>query len=351
MHNDSIHVLLIEDNPVDVEIIKTMLKKSIDINFIFNHANNLSEGLKSLIQIKVDIILLDLSLPDSTGIETFAKIKAHSPHIPVIVLTGHMDDKAIAMKALRAGAQDYLLKGQINKTLIVRSLIYAIERKRAEEFTHSLTQKFIRLQEDERSIMARKLHEDIAQDLSSIRLFCENLFCDEIQNQKIKKVSGMLYDVINSIRELSYDLYPSTLKELGLIQTIKILCSDFSEKKDISIQIHTAGVDNLKLDYEKEINIYRIIQEVLLNISIHSSATNVTLKIVGTSPNIIFRIDDDGVGFRVKEELVDNLSEDRTGLRNIEERVKMMGGISRIKSSPEAGTNIYFEIPVNGKSK
>ncbi|MCP3924807.1 MAG: response regulator [Desulfobacterales bacterium] len=346
MDNDSISVLLIEDNPVDIEIIKTMLKKAIDIDFILKCSNNLSDGLKSLIQNNIDVILLDLSLPDSDGIETFAKIKAHTPHIPVIVLTGHMDDKAIAMKALRAGAQDYLLKGQINKTMIVRSLRYAIERKRAEEFIHALTQKFIRLQENERSKIARKLHENVAQDLSSIRLFCENLFSDDIKNDKIKKVSSMLYNVIKNIREISYDLYPATLKELGLIPTIKIMCSDFSEKRNISTQIHTAGVENLKFSYEKEINIYRIIQEAFKNITTHSCATNVTLRIVGASPNIIFRIDDDGIGFKVTEELIDNLSEERTGLRNIEERVKMMGGKSRIKSTPHAGTNIYFEIPV-----
>lgn len=349
MENGSISVLLIEDNPVDSEIIRRMLKKAED--FQLHQTDHLSGGFKALIKYNIDIILLDLSLPDSEGIETFARIKAQAPHVPVIVLTGHMDDKAIAIKALRAGAQDYLLKGEINRNLIVRSLKYAIERKRAEQFIHSLTQKFIRIQENERDKLSRKLHEDVAQDLSSIRLFCENLFCDDLNNSKIKKVSGMLFDVISKIREISYDLYPSTLKELGLVQTIKIFCSDFSEKRKISTRIHTAGLDKIKLDYEKEINIYRIIQEVFHNIAKHSSASSVNLRIVGASPNIIFRIEDDGVGFRVKDELIDNISEDRTGLRNIEERVKMLGGISRIKSTPKEGTDISFEIPANGKLK
>lgn len=129
--NDS-KILLIEDNPVDIQLICSMLNKSKNVQFKLECADSLSAGINHLSSGDIKAIILDLSLADSQGFETFLSVHEHSPSIAVVVLTV-MDDEEIALKALREGAQDYLIKGQITANLLVRSLRYAIERKQLEE--------------------------------------------------------------------------------------------------------------------------------------------------------------------------------------------------------------------------
>ena len=130
--NDSYNVLLIEDNPGDARLIKEMLAEEPAPSFPVTCADRLSRGFEMLSSGKVDLLLLDLSLPDSHGLETFAKVYAHSPKVPIIVLTGN-DDHALALAAVKAGAQDYLFKGRLDRELLVRSMQYSIERKRYQE--------------------------------------------------------------------------------------------------------------------------------------------------------------------------------------------------------------------------
>ena len=125
-------VLLIEDNPGDAVLIREILRNSEDVIFQVMHADTLSSGLNMLKQEEVDVVLLDLTLPDSQGIETFFTLQSHNTHLPVVILTG-LDDKDVAVKAMHQGAQDYLIKGRVDTGLLTRSLQYAIERKSAEE--------------------------------------------------------------------------------------------------------------------------------------------------------------------------------------------------------------------------
>ncbi|MBU7032749.1 MAG: PAS domain S-box protein, partial [Theionarchaea archaeon] len=125
-------VFLIEDNPGDAILIREMLRDSEDVFFQVVHADTLSSGLDMLKQEEVDVVLLDLTLPDSQGIETFFTLQLHNTRLPVVILTG-LDDKDVAVKAMHQGAQDYLIKGRVDTDLLTRSLQYAIERKFAEE--------------------------------------------------------------------------------------------------------------------------------------------------------------------------------------------------------------------------
>jgi PAS domain S-box-containing protein len=131
MSGSSIRVLLIEDDPEYAYLLQEMLKTARSASFDVTHANHLSDGVNHLAEGSFDIILLDLSLPDSWGFETFATIYAHASHIPIIPLSG-LDDERLAMRAVREGAQDYLVKGETDAKLLTRALCYAIERKRSE---------------------------------------------------------------------------------------------------------------------------------------------------------------------------------------------------------------------------
>ena len=132
MDEKPIRVLLIEDNPGDARLMCEMLSESSGAGFAVECVDRLSVGLTRLGQGGIDLLLLDLSLPDSQGIDTFNRAHAHSPHLPIIVLSG-LDDEELAIKTVQEGGQDYLVKGQVDERRLARALYYAIERKRTAE--------------------------------------------------------------------------------------------------------------------------------------------------------------------------------------------------------------------------
>ncbi len=126
-----IRVLLIEDNSGDARLIKELLAEAKGGQFRVQHAGRLSEGLDRLGGGGIDAVLLDLSLPDSVGLDSLDRLRAHVSHIPIVVLTG-LEDEELASRAVRQGAQDYLSKGRIDADLLSRSLRYAIDRQGAD---------------------------------------------------------------------------------------------------------------------------------------------------------------------------------------------------------------------------
>ncbi len=127
-----ITVLLVEDNPGDARLILELLGEVQAQAFDLERVDRLDDALARLAHAAVDVVLLDLGLPDSQGIETFRRARRAVPDEPIVVISG-LDDEKIALEAVRAGAQDYLVKGRIEGQLLARVLRYAIERKRAEE--------------------------------------------------------------------------------------------------------------------------------------------------------------------------------------------------------------------------
>ena len=125
-------VLLIEDNPGDARLVWEMLREDGADRFELAHVEQLDEGLKCLYEETFDVLLLDLNLPDSQGLETLNRAYAQASGVPIVVLTV-LADVALGIEAVKRGAQDYLVKEQVDGNLLMRSIYYAIERKRAEE--------------------------------------------------------------------------------------------------------------------------------------------------------------------------------------------------------------------------
>ena len=128
---DPIPILLVEDNPGDARLFQEQLRSSSNVEYDVTLADRLATGLERASKGSFSLILLDLTLPDSNGIETFTEIFKCSPRSAIIILTGQ-DDEELAIRALRLGAQDYLVKGQINADSLKRAIQYGIERKRLE---------------------------------------------------------------------------------------------------------------------------------------------------------------------------------------------------------------------------
>jgi len=124
-------VLIFEDNPIDYRVVVHLLKKAKGVEFRPTRATDLAAGLERLDDGGFDVVLLDLVLHDSQGLDTFRQAHAHAPLVPIIVLSG-IDDESLAAKAVREGAQDYLVKGRFDRALLVRSIHYSIARQRTK---------------------------------------------------------------------------------------------------------------------------------------------------------------------------------------------------------------------------
>ena len=137
MSTASIRVLMIEDNPADARMIQELLKeacanpagRAMACRYDVSWVDHLEAGLARLKAGEVDVVLLDLALPDSAGGETFRRVLDAADHIPVILLTG-LQDEVLGFEAVRQGVQDYLVKGQADGNLLARVIHYAIERQR-----------------------------------------------------------------------------------------------------------------------------------------------------------------------------------------------------------------------------
>lgn len=127
-----IKVLLIEDNSGDARLIREMLSDVGNATFDMRCADRLSAGLEFLAAKDIEVILLDLGLPDSSGLDTFARVHDMAPDVPIVMLTG-LDDTTLAIKGVQAGAQDYLVKSRVDSNSLTRAMYYAIERKKAEK--------------------------------------------------------------------------------------------------------------------------------------------------------------------------------------------------------------------------
>ena len=141
METNAIKILLVEDNPGDVRLIQTLLEEAGSARFEVQPARCLREALRLLKARPFDLVLLDLSLPDTHGLEALERLREQALPVPVIVLSGN-EDEALAAGAVRQGAQDYLVKGRIEAPLLARSMHFALERHRAQQGLREAVERF-----------------------------------------------------------------------------------------------------------------------------------------------------------------------------------------------------------------
>ncbi len=166
MGGKPIKVLLIEDSVFATRHTQKMLSEAngSQINTQLECADQLSTGLKRLAEGGIDIVLLDLTLPDSHDLDTYTRVHTQSPQMPIVVLTG-LEDETLAVEAVRKGAQDYLVKGQLNSNLLKRSILYAIERKQTQEELRKSREHLEELVEV-RTVQLKKTNEQLREEIA-----------------------------------------------------------------------------------------------------------------------------------------------------------------------------------------
>ncbi|MDM8536457.1 histidine kinase [Desulfobacterales bacterium HSG17] len=227
-------------------------------------------------------------------------------------------------------------------------------QKQSDDLVKDLSQKLIQAQERERQMLSCELHDSIAQDLSTLKLYCSRLFDNKCSTESGAKgspadVSKLIDQTITTVRDLAYTLRPPSLEHLGLVHALKTFCEEFSEKTNIIVDFQVAGINESILNSDIQINIYRLVTEGLSNVGKHAVASKTTIRLVGAHPNIILRIKDNGKGFDVKKREDSITNEKRMGLSSMKERVNLLHGHMSIHSQPNEGTQIVIELPLKDK--
>ena len=224
------------------------------------------------------------------------------------------------------------------------------DRAVAQRQIHELTQELIKAQENERRRIARDLHDNVAQDLASLIISSDTLFDGQEEiptsiKERSRVFAAILRKTIASIRDLVYDLRPPGLAQMGLVKTVDQYCEDFSLKSGIDVDLYTAGLERLHPDTDTKINLFRILQEGLNNVRKHAQAATVKVRLIASYPDLILRIEDNGIGFHVEERSASAVREKRMGLKSMEERVNLLNGEINLRSRKGRGTKIVVKFP------
>lgn len=222
-----------------------------------------------------------------------------------------------------------------------------------EEEKRALIQQLITTQENERKKISAELHDKIGQDILVL-----NLALNEVSNEqeisydlakKISFMSGILQKSINSIRAIAYDLLPYGLDKLGLVATIDEICREFTKKKGLNIVFNSEGLKNKRLNFETEINLFRIVQEVLNKFYPSSKTEQINIRLITSFPNLVLRIKVSGAGLKIDNTQGVIYDGDRMGLQGIKERVKLLSGKIDIQTLANTGIQMIIEVPFKEK--
>lgn len=343
-------------------------------------AGRLSTALAHLATSPTDAVLADLSLPDSNGLETLARLRAGASELPILLLAGR-DDEELALEALGAGASDYLLKGRASRDLVARAVQYAIERERllvaeresrrdaevarssalrtqraleaSEKRRRSLLGSMLRAEEAERQRIAVELHDDTVQVMVAALVgmdACQATIDRDDPGgalESMARARATLSEAVDRVRRMSFELRPPLLDAQGLGPAVTDLVDEVAAECDLERQV---DVSLRRYSPEIEILTYRTIRELIANVRKHARAHRVELDLREERSAVVCTLTDDGVGFDANgiERATGRLGMRlHLGLDATIERVRVAGGSFSIESAPGGGTSVRFTIPIH----
>mgnify|MGYP003579026814 CR=1 FL=1 len=229
------------------------------------------------------------------------------------------------------------------------------EHQETERLRAALLHQIVRTQENERKRIAREIHDHIGQQLTGLQLRLQLLLDQYQENPAMAGELSQLQAIANQIDSdvdfLAWELRPSVLDEFGLVAALGKFVKDWSEHFKIPAEFDHNGLDGKTILPETEINLYRIVQEALNNISKYAESNRVSVLLEHRERDITLIVEDNGVGFEPSKKAVLTGNERGMGLLSMKERAELVGGTFDIESTIGGGTTVFVRVPVHFDAK
>ena len=360
--NRPVKILLVEDDEDDYVIIRKMLSKIPNQQYDLRWVSEFETALEDTSLSHFDLFLVDYRLGVQNGLELLHILHNQEDSPPVILLTGKGDHE-IDVQAMKNGASDYLEKGNLNPVLLERSMRYAVEQahtlnalRESERKLRNLSEKLLNAQENERKIVAREIHDGLGSTLTAIRYALEQKLGVSAGGDPssgtipLDQIIEMVKGAIGESRRISTNLRPSVLDDLGLIPALNSLTREWSKVYG-GIQLDKqVDVQETDIPEGLKIVVCRIVQEALHNVSKHSRAHKVMIRLSKSDSGIDLRVEDDGSGFEVADVNSSKTSQNGLGLDGMRERTELSRGTFELRSQKGKGTVLRAHWPMNEPS-
>ena len=352
-----LYILMLEDSLSHVELAKHALRVA-GIQFTALRVETKSDFERQLELRVPDLILSDYALPTFDGLAALAIAKKRLPEVPFIFVTGTMGEE-VAIETLKIGATDYVLKTRLSRLgpavqRALRERKERHERQQAEEKLRltneqlrALTGYLQKVREEERTRIARQVHDELGQALTGLKLdiswIAQRLPKDSrTLVQKAKAMSTYIDSTIQTVRRISTELRPGVLDNLGLIAAIEWQAREFQLRTGIRCTATTTVTETMwSPDFSTVF--FRIFQETLTNIIRHANASEVNVTVTMEDNRLVLTIEDNGRGISEAEAS----SAKSIGLIGMRERAALLAGEVDIAGKPGEGTTVTVRIPIS----
>ena len=370
-----LQVLLVEDNAGDARLLREMFSKETAGSFTLTHLTRMSEAEKHLARGGVDIVLLDMGLPDGHGLEILRRARAAAPDVVMIVLTG-LDDEALAAEAIKEGAQDYLIKGQIENRALPRALRHAMDRHRMQTETDSMRAHQLQLKDEFLSHVSHELRSPLTSIYSFTTIISDGLAGETSPQQNdylqiilrnVRQLQSMIEDLLEVTQaqagKLKIDLQSISMDDA--IEYAVATLGGAAKEKEIALSYQSSP--DLPLAYGDAMRIRQVLTILLDNAVKYTpdgGMVNVQAGVCAQDPGFLqVEVSDTGCGMtaeaiaRIFEHLYQvsdpAIETGRAGRRGLglglhiaKELVTRQGGEIWVTSEPHQGSHFLFTIPI-----
>lgn len=341
MDLQNLRVLLVEDNELDARMMLRALRESAETRFELVRAETCAAAVDALGAEAFDCILLDLSLPDASGLTALDRVMEAAPSSPIVLLTG-LDDPKVAVDAVERGASDFLPKSRVDADLVARSIRYAVTRHHSEVDLRSANEQLRVAHERER--IAQDLHDTVVQELFATGMSIQAAAGRITDAQVRDLLTGAVDNIDGAIRQLRQTIFDLTrLEEAPEGDAFDAVIRSSRDILGFDPSITRRGQAPIHESIRREA--VAVVQEALANVAKHAGSTRADVRIETTADRFVVTIEDDGVG------IDDRLPRSSDGLhghgtKNMARRAEALGGDFELLGSASGGTTVRWSVPL-----